>query len=204
MSASNQPHRHLPGGHSSRQVFYFYHLTFRLKSLRVLSSSHSRGRGFDSHPLHVAELLKEVEGETRGLWERSGLTCMWQSAPGLSLLYTDSGKLKVVIKRLVGNSIKFTAQGSVTVEARGREGGIEISVTDTGVGIPAEAFGVIFEPFRQLDSSNIRRHLGTGLGLHIVKRLLTLLGGTITVESEVGRGSTFCIWLPPRPPFLSE
>jgi PAS domain S-box-containing protein len=144
----------------------------------------------------LAELFMELENETRDLVEHAGLRCTWRSAPDLLPLYTDPGKLKVVVKNLVGNAIKFTPQGSVTVEARNSEGGVAISVTDTGVGIPTEAFALIFEPFRQLDSSNTRQHLGTGLGLHIVKRLLVLLGGTINIESEVGRGSTFHVWLP--------
>lgn len=148
--------------------------------------------------VHLAELFTELESETRDLVEHAGLRCEWRSAPDLPPLYTDPGKLKVVVKNLVGNATKFTPQGSVMVEARNHEGGVEISVTDTGVGIPQEAFALIFEPFRQLDSSNTRQYLGTGLGLHIVKRLLVLLGGTITVESEVGRGSTFRVWLPQR------
>ena len=152
--------------------------------------------------VRVSELLQELEGETRALWEQSGLTCEWRSAPDLPLLSTDPGKLKVGIKNLLSNAIKFTAQGIVTVEARSREEGIEISVTDTGIGIPAEALEVIFEPFRQLDSSDTRRYGGSGLGLHTTKRLLALLGGAMTVESEVGRGSTFRLWLPQRPAFV--
>jgi signal transduction histidine kinase len=120
---------------------------------------------------------------------------MWHVVPGLPLLYTDSGKLKVIIKNLLSNAVKFTSAGSVTVEARAQQGGVEVSVRDTGVGIAPEALLIIFEPFRQLDNSNTRRYSGSGLGLHIVKRLLEVLGGTITVESEVGQGSTFRVWL---------
>ena len=117
-------------------------------------------------------------------------------AAGLLPLYTDPGKLKVVIKNLIGNATKFTEKGSITVNAYGCGSGIEIDVIDTGVGIPADELPIIFEPFRQLESAKTRRFGGTGLGLHIVKRLLELLGGRITVESEVGHGSTFRVWMP--------
>ena len=80
--------------------------------------------------------------------------------------------------------------------ARTHQGGVELSVMDTGRGIPQEELGVIFEPFRQIEHSAAQQYGGTGLGLYIVKRLLDVLGGTVTVESEVGRGSTFRIWVP--------
>ena len=125
---------------------------------------------------------------------------MWQVEEELPPIYTDPGKLKVVVKNLIGNAVKFTKAGSITVSAHSHTGGVEISVTDTGIGISQEALALIFEPFRQVDSSGQQR--GTGLGLHIVKRLLELLGGTVTVESAVGRGSAFRVWLPrePAPP----
>jgi signal transduction histidine kinase len=104
---------------------------------------------------------------------------------------------KVVFKNLIGNAVKFTAEGSITVAARGHKGGVEFSVSDTGMGIPPEALDVIFEPFRQIEHSAARQSGETGLGLHIVKRPLEVLGGSITVESEPGRGSTFRVWLPP-------
>ena len=75
-------------------------------------------------------------------------------------------------------------------------GGVEISVADTGIGIAPEEQAVIFEPFRQVDGSDSRRHDGTGLGLYIVQRLLQLLGGSIMVESQINRGSTFHVWVP--------
>jgi len=148
--------------------------------------------------VRVHNLLHEIKAETSGLQEQSGLAFVWQVDDNLPPLRTDPDKLKIVIKNLIGNAVKFTQQGSITVAAHGDAGGVELRVTDTGVGIPREALALIFEPFRQVEGIQPRRYGGTGLGLHIVKRLLELLGGTVTVESEVGRGSTFRVWAPAR------
>ncbi|HEV8715809.1 MAG TPA: ATP-binding protein [Candidatus Binatia bacterium] len=146
--------------------------------------------------VRVAELLKEIETETQEIREQTNVMSVWKVERGLPSLYTDPGKLKTVIKNLIGNAVKFTEKGSITVDAHGYESGIEIDVIDTGVGISADELPIIFEPFRQLESTRTRQFSGTGLGLHIVKRLLELLGGRIAVESEVGRGSIFRVWVP--------
>jgi signal transduction histidine kinase len=143
-----------------------------------------------------AELLDEIKAELQGLCDLSGLACGWQADPGLPPLHTDPGKLKVVLKNLVSNAVKFTEEGSITVAAEEWQGGIEFSVTDTGIGISADAQAYIFEPFRQVDGSTTRSYDGSGLGLHMAKRLLEVLGGRITVESVVGQGSTFRVWMP--------
>ncbi|HKA54262.1 MAG TPA: ATP-binding protein [Candidatus Binatia bacterium] len=144
----------------------------------------------------VAGLLQELQAETCRLQEQARLTFVWDVEPALPILYTDPGKLKVVLKNLIGNAVKFTREGSITVAARRHRDGVELSVADTGIGIPQAELGVIFEPFRQVESAARRQAGGTGLGLHIVKRLLEVLGGTVTVQSEVGRGSTFRVWVP--------
>ncbi|MGE0685094.1 MAG: ATP-binding protein, partial [Candidatus Binatia bacterium] len=149
--------------------------------------------------VQVSTLLEELKNEFYEIQERSGLLWEWRSDTGLPSIFTDPSKLKVVLKNLIGNAVKFTDSGSVTVTARGCDGGIEISVTDTGIGIPPEALQSIFEPFYQLDGSDSRRYEGSGLGLHIVKRLLDLLDGSVTVESEIGRGSTFRVRIPQYP-----
>jgi PAS domain S-box-containing protein len=146
--------------------------------------------------VQMTDLLGEIQAEAQGLCDQSGLSCLWQLGKQLPTCSTDRGKLKVIVKNLISNAVKFTPEGGITVDAQAQRGGVMISVTDTGIGIPAEAQAFIFEPFRQIDSSTTRSYGGSGLGLHIVKRLLELLGGTITVESEVGRGSTFRIWIP--------
>jgi len=146
----------------------------------------------------VAALLQEIQAETHRLQEQTPLRFVWEIEEALPVLCTDPGKLKIVLKNLLGNAVKFTFSGSITLSAGRHQGGVEFRVTDTGIGIPQEALGMIFEPFRQIEHSATRQHSGTGLGLHIVKRLLEILGGTITVESAVGQGSTFRVWIPTR------
>lgn len=146
----------------------------------------------------VSAILREVQVETQHLRERMQLAFIWEVEQTLPILYTDPGKLKIVLKNLIGNAVKFTPRGSITVTARRAWEGVEIRVTDTGIGIPPEAQALIFEPFWQGEASPSSRTGGTGLGLHIVKRLLGLLGGTVMVESTVGHGTTFRVWVPLR------
>jgi signal transduction histidine kinase len=146
----------------------------------------------------MADLLAEIRIEMQGLCDQSGLSWVWEVEAELPPLQTDPGKLKVIVKNLLSNAVKFTKEGRITVTAAARGDGVEISVADTGIGIGAEAQAFIFEPFRQVDSSERRPYSGSGLGLHIVKRLLEVLGGSITVESAVGWGSTFRVWVPRR------
>ena len=112
------------------------------------------------------------------------------------MLEGDYARLRQIVINLVGNSIKFTPKGEVvlTVRCDSREGQsivLHFSVKDTGIGIPADKRDVIFEEFRQVDSSTTRTYGGTGLGLAISSRLVNLMGGRIWVESEMGHGSTF-------------
>ncbi|HSF32955.1 MAG TPA: response regulator [Candidatus Tectomicrobia bacterium] len=116
--------------------------------------------------------------------------------PGLPPLSTDQDKLKQVLINLLSNAVKFTEEGTVTVNARRRAGKVEIAIADTGIGIPADKLELIFEEFRQVDSSTTRKYSGTGLGLSISRHLARLLGGDIAVQSTVGVGSTFTLTLP--------
>jgi len=152
--------------------------------------------------VRVGELFAVLDAETREMQRKPGLRFEWKVAADVPPLDTDPVKLKVVLKNLIVNAVKFTEKGDVIVAAQARDGGVELSVTDTGIGIPEGALPVIFEAFRQLDNSTTRAHRGVGLGLYIVSRLLDLLGGRISVESVVGGGSTFRVWLPlhPQPP----
>jgi len=163
-----------------------------------LSRLEAKRIALDLGPVGIGDLVDEVGRDYADLPERPNVQVQWATQAGLAPIYTDRVKLKMVLKNLVGNAVKFTEQGRVRLEATARDGGVELVVVDTGVGIPLEARGLIFEPFRQVDVARGRVRGGAGLGLYIVKQLLEMLGGSIAVESEVGRGSTFRVWLPTR------
>jgi PAS domain S-box-containing protein len=158
----------------------------------------------ETHRLHlelsdidITAFIEALRQETTPLSrEKPELQIVWKVALGLPPLYTDPTKLKVIIKHVFHNAVKFTECGSITVDVYARDAGIVICIADTGCGIAPETLPVIFEMFRQGEDVLTRRYGGVGIGLYVVQQLLNLLGGTITVESEVGQGSTFRIWVP--------
>jgi PAS domain S-box-containing protein len=147
-------------------------------------------------PVNPELLLREVADTVEPLLRQKKLAFEMDIADDLPLLETDRTKVRQVVLNLLSNAVKFTSEGSVTLHARPLASGIEVSVADTGIGIPAQNLATVFEDFRQLDQSPTREYGGTGLGLSISRKLLHLLGGTIAVESCPGEGSTFRVWLP--------
>jgi signal transduction histidine kinase/FixJ family two-component response regulator len=126
------------------------------------------------------------------------ISLLWDYPRDLPVIRSDQEKLKQVLQDLVGNAIKFTEKGSITLAVRhlSQANAVEFKVSDTGIGIPKEKLPDIFQMFRQLDSSTTRKYGGLGVGLFIVKKFTEMLGGTVTVESELDKGSTFTATIP--------
>ncbi len=141
-------------------------------------------------------LLKEIAESLQPLAKNKDLTLKLDSSANLPAIQSDKTKLHQVFTNVIGNAIKFTNEGRIEVKAESNETEIQVKVIDTGIGIAENDQKSIFEEFRQLDGSTSRSYEGTGLGLAIAKKMLNLLGGSISVESKVGVGSTFTIALP--------
>lgn len=142
---------------------------------------------------HIRDAITELMGDEV---KHKKLDLDWRIDSKLPPLFTDRGKVTKVFRNLIDNAIKFTEKGSVTVRVSfaAEKKMVRCEVEDTGIGIPADRFSVIFDPFHQMDSSHTRLYGGMGLGLRNVKRTLELLGGGIEVSSTVNQGSIFRFW----------
>jgi signal transduction histidine kinase len=142
----------------------------------------------------IAECLQTVEPMLKSTQVR----LVQDIDTDLPTLITDQDKVRQILMNLLGNAVKFTHTGTITVTAYGHHDTLTVSVADTGIGIPEAALAHIFEAFHQVDSSTTREYGGTGLGLTISRQLAQLMGGDIAVQSAVGVGSTFVVTLPQR------
>ncbi len=142
--------------------------------------------------LHDVTRIWEEQARAKGL----AFTLNHEGTP--RWIETDPGRLRQIVFNLLSNAVKFTEQGalSVKVEAAGER--LRVAIRDTGIGIPADKFDEVFESFKQVDAGTTRQFGGTGLGLAIVRNLAHALGGTVSVASVVGEGSTFTVDLPLR------
>jgi len=146
----------------------------------------------------VEDVVNTVKLSLRALAASKGLELVTAVAPDLPLCLGDGKRITQCLMNLVGNALKFTAEGRVEIRVDQEGEHLRFAVADTGIGIPADQIEHIFEEFRQADATVTRDFGGTGLGLAITKKLVELHGGRIWVESEPGKGSTFFFTIPVR------
>jgi signal transduction histidine kinase len=160
--------------------------------------------------LSLAERVVEVRAVAlRALWRDAAARCAvlatpavaidWQGLMPDRIVEVDPTIVTRALWHVVGNAVKFTAHGNVRVRGSLRDGVLTVTVQDPGIGIDLRHVPCIFEPFWQVDSSLVRQHGGTGLGLHLARRSLQQIGGTIEVTSRLGVGSTFVLAVPCAP-----
>ncbi len=168
-----------------------------INSILYVTSIEAQAIRAERRKVDLTDFLNELKSSYDATTYKE-LTLQWECDPRLPMVKTDSAKLKHVLENIINNAIKFTQKGQVTISTRYLAAAkcVEFKVTDTGIGIPSESLPIIFERFRQIDSSNTRRYGGVGIGLYVVKKFTELLGGKIEVQSEPGKGSTFSVTLP--------
>lgn len=160
-------------------------------------SGRTEGLDMRSGSCDVEALCREMESVFRMQGREKGLEVVFTTTSSIPRLKLAEPRMRQILLNLVGNAIKFTDRGRVATTASYQEGTFRIQVKDTGIGISPRGLKLVFDPFSQdMESRQGKAYAGTGLGLSIVKRLVEASGGTVTVESEIGKGSTFTVELP--------
>ncbi|HEV7288853.1 CHASE domain-containing protein [Sphingomonas sp.] len=174
-----------------------------LNDLLDLAKIEARQMAIVSEPVDLRHILRSCQRLMEPVANNKGLKLDIEIDPGVPpIILVDSMRLRQITLNLLGNALKFTGKGEVKLSAAVVQGCIEdaakleITVKDTGIGIPGDRLGTIFEKFTQADDTTARRYGGTGLGLPISSELAELMGGDLRVESELGEGSAFTVSLP--------
>jgi len=150
-------------------------------------------------PFFPRDLAERCRSQVSVLGEKKGLQFQVHVDPHLSdTLYGDPERIIQIVANLLSNAFKFTESGKVTMDLERQETTWSIQVSDTGVGIPPHALNYIFDEFRQVDGTTTRAYGGSGLGLAIVRNMCRMMGGSVRVTSELGKGSIFTVTLPLR------
>ena len=152
-------------------------------------------------PVDLGRLAQELRERAEPLARRKQITVQVEvSVAGDHVVQADETQVERVLMNLVSNALKFTEPGgTIAILVAEAEGGVKVSVRDTGVGIPPDALARIFDRFYQVDASTTRRSGGTGIGLALAREVVILHGGKIDAESEIGKGTTVSFWLPHGP-----
>jgi signal transduction histidine kinase len=175
------------------------HLLSLINEVLDLSKIEAGKLDLNPEPIDLARLIDEVIGTAGQLAERNQNRLIVEAQENLGALTADSMRLKQILLNLLSNACKFTKAGEVRLRVRkvadGRDW-VELAVADTGIGMTAEQQAKLFQDFTQADSLTARRYGGTGLGLAISRKLARMMGGDVTVTSELGKGSVFTVRLP--------
>jgi signal transduction histidine kinase len=175
------------------------HLLSLINDILDLAKIEAGRMELDLEDFEVAQAIDNAVVLVRERATRKGLALETALAPGLGEIRGDQRKIKQVLLNLLSNAVKFTPEGGrVEVRAQRADGHVEVSVTDTGIGIAAEDQEAVFEEFRQVGTDYAKKHEGTGLGLTLSRKFVELHGGHIAVKSRPGEGSTFTFTLPVR------
>jgi signal transduction histidine kinase len=149
----------------------------------------------------MVNLFSALRGMFKPILASSEVTLAFEEPHGLPAIFTDDRKLSQILRNFISNALKFTPNGEVRVTATLEDHDrIRFAVADTGIGIPSDQLPALFQDYAQVDSALQKRLRGTGLGLALSRKLALLLGGDVSVTSQVGRGSTFSVVIPSRLP----
>ena len=174
------------------------HLLSLINQVLDLSKIEAGKLELNPQTVQLAPLIEEVIGTARQLAEQNKNRLILNAQENLGALTVDPLRLRQILLNLLSNACKFTKEGEVKLQARRMADGrvIELSVSDTGIGMTPEQQAKLFEEFTQADATTAQRFGGTGLGLAIARKLARMMGGDVTVTSEPGKGSAFTVRLP--------
>ena len=173
------------------------HLLNLVNEILDLSKIEAGEITFNYSEISPSALATETTGTHQASASAKGINLVLDLADDLpATMQTDQTRLRQILNNLLSNAVKFTDSGEITMSVSVLGNDISFAVRDTGPGIPPEAHAQVFEKFKQLENFITRQHEGTGLGLALVKQLVEHMNGRITLESEVGVGSTFTAYLP--------
>lgn len=172
------------------------HLLSLINDILDLSRIESGKLEISMERFKIQEVVSEVSQSLSPLISQRGLRLVTAIPNETPEIYSDRKRVLQVLLNIVNNAVKFTNEGEIKIECNMDNDNLEVSVSDTGIGIKKENMEYLFEAFRQIDGTARRRYDGAGLGLHLCRKLLVLLGGKIWAESEYGKGTKFTFTLP--------
>jgi PAS domain S-box-containing protein len=173
-----------------------HHLLSLISDILDLSKIESGQLKVSEEAFDLRTSIVKVVQSVRPLAEKKGLDLTLHVASDVGIVCADERRVEQIMLNLLSNAVKFTEQGTISIRCFREDGYYVTTVTDSGIGIHGDELGHLFKPFYQVDTGLSRKFEGTGLGLSICKKLVEIMGGTITVESSPGKGSTFSFTLP--------